>query len=729
MPAASGDNPPRTHTSGYSLRGNRYTYSHGKAPEPKDPLLGAKRPAVPASAAVQKRQRKSNTSNRSQDAPETGNSQPTSTESDNLQVQLDEGASAANPDTQPQGSTCTPVRPGNPRGSQNYAISEEQTADPQQPHDSPTQPSGQAQTGLTGYVQQTPRRPPDIEVVQPTPERFASRPTGTQDGNLPITFTMGVTTPALPFAICEPPNWAMNFEDSHLLDPFVPQPNFQINFSLGTQLPNPDSDLQFFATPQSPTYGRRSSSDNRELTTQAGLTLDPFAAPVEQPAPTVTRETPSAVSEAPTQQTQTPSPPRATTPNFNNCLPVPNSSNLEQHGTTRGTVPSLNVECTRASQATVSQPQSPSLAELHSTIAHSLLREVTPWARGPPPTFSARSQLPVLSQSRPPAPPSRGPPPAPTSLTVPAPPARGSSPTPLPRAASITDTSDKQLKPSAQRNLRQGSFSPIQKEFIKLMTRRWHWYLLTENAFPINPNEALERCVVYAEQDLHASRDTYQFDLGVRNYVRGKDSRIRNDLLRGVLIMVEDLYGVSCETTDMIARLVKGSNFICAEHDPETGKVSGRYRHPCIGQVIKLMVFPQISRGISVGAHFIHELLAYTPVEVTQGYADKTANYGAPVPTIALACTMILHCLHLLERGYSSRQVAEKGKKKVISLEEGAYGAHYRKYLAWLKSYARLSEVRQAHMQTLLKEYRNQFPDNQEITVEDEYNGMHSDGD
>ncbi|KAG8680737.1 hypothetical protein FRC08_016081, partial [Ceratobasidium sp. 394] len=192
---------------------------------------------------------------------------------------------------------------------------------------------------------------------------------------------------------------------------------------------------------------------------------------------------------------------------------------------------------------------------------------------------------------------------------------------------------------------------------------------------------------------------------------------------------VEDLYGVSCETTDKIVGLIKGSNFICAEHNPQTGKVSGRYKHTCIGQVLKLMVFLHFSRGTSVGARFIPELLVYTPAEVIQGYADKTANYGAPVPTIALACTMILHCLHLLEKGYSSRQIAERGKKKVISLDEGVYGEQYRKYLGWLKAYPRLGEVWRDHMQTLLKEYRTQFPDGQEVAADNEYNGMHSDGD
>jgi hypothetical protein len=54
-----------------------------------------------------------------------------------------------------------------------------------------------------------------------------------------------------------------------------------------------------------------------------------------------------------------------------------------------------------------------------------------------------------------------------------------------------------------------------------------------------------------------------------------------------------------------------------------------------------MLVFPPIKRGVPIGARFIRELMAVTPPESLQGCVDKEANYGAPVPVIAVVCTLV----------------------------------------------------------------------------------------
>lgn len=54
--------------------------------------------------------------------------------------------------------------------------------------------------------------------------------------------------------------------------------------------------------------------------------------------------------------------------------------------------------------------------------------------------------------------------------------------------------------------LRQSHFAYDQVVFIHHMTKRWHFFLVSEDAFPININAAREACLLYAERILEVSR-------------------------------------------------------------------------------------------------------------------------------------------------------------------------------------------------------------------------------
>jgi hypothetical protein len=64
--------------------------------------------------------------------------------------------------------------------------------------------------------------------------------------------------------------------------------------------------------------------------------------------------------------------------------------------------------------------------------------------------------------------------------------------------------------------------------------------------------------------------------------------------------------------------------------------------------------------------------------------------------------TQILHALHLLQRGYSSRELAEDGRRQLVNFDEHTYGNHYRSYVQRLKEYHRLGDLRRFHMKHLL---------------------------
>ncbi|KAG9075435.1 hypothetical protein FS749_012902 [Ceratobasidium sp. UAMH 11750] len=336
-------------------------------------------------------------------------------------------------------------------------------------------------------------------------------------------------------------------------------------------------------------------------------------------------------------------------------------------------------------------------------------------SRGPSPTPSHSPGSPLL---------------APTDI-----PSRMPSPAPSNVASVATSNSNpapaRQKDPDARRNMRKTKFTEIQNDFIDYMTRRWQWFLLTENAFPVDTTGAYEVCVAYAETMLESIRAAAEVNKRVFEYVRGKDSRIRNDFQRGVLTAVEELYQVSCNNQAKVKELIKDSNFVFETYDPNSLKVTGRYRHACISTVARMAMFPQLARGRSPGVRFIRELLARTPPELVAKYCDKRADYGASAPLIALSCTLILHALHSLAQGYSSKDQLRGSaeRKKALPMDERTYRPLYHTFLLKLESYKRLGEVRQFHMKVLLKEYCAQQPDGSvDVSRMEPGNEKHSDG-
>jgi hypothetical protein len=67
--------------------------------------------------------------------------------------------------------------------------------------------------------------------------------------------------------------------------------------------------------------------------------------------------------------------------------------------------------------------------------------------------------------------------------------------------------------------LRQSHFVYDQVMFIHLMTKRWHWSLVAEDAFPINIFPARGACVMYAEQVLEVMRPTHNITQRMFDYV------------------------------------------------------------------------------------------------------------------------------------------------------------------------------------------------------------------
>jgi hypothetical protein len=67
--------------------------------------------------------------------------------------------------------------------------------------------------------------------------------------------------------------------------------------------------------------------------------------------------------------------------------------------------------------------------------------------------------------------------------------------------------------------LRQSNFVYDQVLFIHIMTKRWHWSLIGEDAFPINIVPARAACVMYAEEVLEISRPTHNITQRMFDYV------------------------------------------------------------------------------------------------------------------------------------------------------------------------------------------------------------------
>ncbi|KAG8733826.1 hypothetical protein FRC10_012128 [Ceratobasidium sp. 414] len=252
-------------------------------------------------------------------------------------------------------------------------------------------------------------------------------------------------------------------------------------------------------------------------------------------------------------------------------------------------------------------------------------------------------------------------------------------------------------------SLRQGNFSYDQVSFIKFMKQRWGLYLVAEDPFPINVLPAQELCLLYAESILGISRAACGITQSTFDYVRKKDSNIRNGFLHGLLKVVEEDYGVTAASKSRVEELILNVNFAHISYDLTTKKITGRYCHPCICKVIKIVLFTRRSRGRPVGVRFIRELMGDTTAESDQDLHDLAANAGAPVAIIALACTLILHALQSIKAGDSSNRKAKTVKP--VKFSEQKYGGPYRTILAKMKQYPRLGEVQKAYMEEIMKEY------------------------
>jgi hypothetical protein len=159
--------------------------------------------------------------------------------------------------------------------------------------------------------------------------------------------------------------------------------------------------------------------------------------------------------------------------------------------------------------------------------------------------------------------------------------------------------------------------------------------------------------------------------------------------------------------------------FHCSNRSVSQDKrsVAGRYRHPAIMAAIKTLLFPQVARGRPVGVRFMEKMVLDTPAAVVQEFRDKTATSGAPVPLLALACTMVSHLLdsifpihiflqvfyglHAILAGDWSQRKAS-GAHKPVQFTERRYGSQYRSFVKRLKDYHRLGELRTFHMEAIM---------------------------
>ncbi|KAG8705190.1 hypothetical protein FRC08_001782 [Ceratobasidium sp. 394] len=272
-------------------------------------------------------------------------------------------------------------------------------------------------------------------------------------------------------------------------------------------------------------------------------------------------------------------------------------------------------------------------------------------------------------------------------------------------------------------SLQQGNFTYEQVIFIKYMKHRWAFSLATEDPFPINVLPAREACFSYAEKTLEVSHASCQLSQ-VFDYVRKKDSGIWNSFLNGLLLAVEESYDVNTTSGSKIDDLISNMNFAHASWDKATRKIVGHYRNPCIAKVIKIVLFMKCSRGRSIGVRFIHELMGDPKEELDVTTHTPVLTIGAPLATIGLACTLILHALHSIKAGDSSSR--KRDTPKPVKLSKSKYGKLYQTILARLQQYERLEEVKELFMEEIMKEYlvaqaaSNDGSDGDELEFDDE---------
>ncbi|KAG9075542.1 hypothetical protein FS749_012777 [Ceratobasidium sp. UAMH 11750] len=277
-------------------------------------------------------------------------------------------------------------------------------------------------------------------------------------------------------------------------------------------------------------------------------------------------------------------------------------------------------------------------------------------------------------------------------------------------------------------SLRQGDFTHEQVVFIKYMKHRWCFYLVTEDPFPTNVFPAREACFLYAEKVLNVSRASCQLSQ-IFDYVRKKDSNIRNTFLSGLLLAVEESYDVNTTSGTKIDGLISNLNFAHRSWDTVTKKVVGRYCNPCVAKIIKILLFTKRSRGRPTGIRFIRELMGDPTGEADLNTHNHVPDIGAPLATICLACTLILYALHSIKAGDSSSR--KRDTPKPVKFSESKYGKLYRTILAKLKQYDRLREVQKMYMEEIMKQYlaaqvtSDNDSDGDDLTFDDE---MQSDG-
>ncbi|KAG9087312.1 hypothetical protein FS749_003001 [Ceratobasidium sp. UAMH 11750] len=651
-------NPPvAAGTPRYGLRGVQYKYSHSKAPHVPPPKPPKERPALPQSIARKGKNQRTVT----QAAPaDTGINQVDALVDQDNQVQpeperLAPEAHNFNPISASASTSISAQAENTPSVldsiAENASMVTEEISTPgiEASQRLNTAPSTQ-NTQAHGHISLT------MPLGNPlcTPRR--SNP------------SIGFTSPAV-VIFQTPPNWARFDQDDSQMPPFVP--NTSIPFDTSTFLAR--------SPPALTRYPNSLDSGPSSLAFRATEFADPGSGPAlnEQPrnastlAEDVFRPQPTLTIAAPVQST-----------NFNT-----------MYTTIMRTIPSIlpvapmTLVPARSSGSAPLRFPSKSSSNITSREGSALPDDLVPaqdlsvsqnTALG---LVATREQGSLWHSSV-----------APSSHRL----SRMHLPTPRTRASHPEETQHMMY-------LRQGDFKYDQVTFIKHMKHRWCLYLAAQDPFPINILPAQELCISYAEQVLQASHAQYNITQEAFDYVRKKDSNIRNSFLSGLLNVVEEGYDVTAASGDKIDELIKNLNFAHNSYDLITKKVKGRYRHHCIGKVISIILFTKRSRGRPVGVRFIRELMGDIGTEPAQDLPSLAANAFAPVATIALACTMILHALHSIKAGDSSNRKPKTIKP--VKFAEQKYGGHYRTILAKMKQYSRLGEVQKAYMEEIMKEY------------------------
>ncbi|KAG8728384.1 hypothetical protein FRC11_011183 [Ceratobasidium sp. 423] len=129
--------------------------------------------------------------------------------------------------------------------------------------------------------------------------------------------------------------------------------------------------------------------------------------------------------------------------------------------------------------------------------------------------------------------------------------------------------SNQNISQQTQRSLQQRDFTHDQVSFMNRMRKRWHWYLIADDLFPINANTVLELCMQYAEENLEVSRNDFNIGHSALEFVRKKELSIRNLLQASVLPIIEECYTVDNNTIDKLNELISQSNYIYAEYNIE----------------------------------------------------------------------------------------------------------------------------------------------------------------